>query len=138
MFDNKKNKTLSPSKIDSMPITTILGADITFTGDVKGDSVIRIDGKIDGNVSLKQGIVLGEKAHVKGNINSDYVIIYGNVAGNITCKELIIRKSGIVNGDIQAGSIEIEMGGKYNGKLTMTETAIQAVQEKAKIEQTKT
>ena len=129
MFDSKKNIKLSSSKIDSMPITTVLGADITFTGDVKGDSVIRIDGKIDGNVSIKQGVVLGEKAYIKGDVNSDYVIIYGNATGNITCKELLVRKSGVINGDIQTENIEIEMGGRYNGKLTMTEPVIQ---EKAK------
>ena len=125
MFDSKKNIKLSSSKIDSMPITTVLGADIAFTGDIKGDSIIRIDGKIDGNVSLKQGVVLGEKAYIKGDVNSDYVIIYGNATGNITCKELLVRKSGVINGDIQTESIEIEMGGRYNGKLTMTEPAVE-------------
>ena len=112
-----------------MPITTVLGADIVFTGDIKGDSVVRIDGKIDGSVSIKQGVVLGEKAYIKGDVNSDYVIIYGSVTGNITCKELLVRKNGVINGDIQTENIEIEMGGRYNGKLTMTEPVIQ---EKAK------
>jgi cytoskeletal protein CcmA (bactofilin family) len=124
MFNDKKTKTLSSSKIDTMPITTILGADIVFTGDMKGDSVVRIDGKVKGNVSLKQGIVLGEKAYVEGDINSDHVVVYGNITGNIICKELIIRKCGVVNGDIQTESIEIEMGGRYNGKLSMSEPVL--------------
>lgn len=115
-----------------MPISTVLGADIVFTGDIKGDSVIRIDGKVQGNVSLKKGIVLGEKAHVEGYMESDYVVVYGNTTGNITCKELIIRKNGTVNGDIQTETIEIEMGGKYNGKLSMKEKT-PVLPEKAKI-----
>ena len=117
MFDRKKQ---SASSIDSMPITTVLGADILFTGNIEGDNIIRIDGKIDGNVSLKQGAVIGEKAIVTGDITSDYIVVYGTVTGNITCKELIIRKSGIVNGNINTEVIEIEMGGKYNGTLLMT------------------
>jgi cytoskeletal protein CcmA (bactofilin family) len=129
MFNDKKTKTLSSSKIDTMPITTILGADIVFTGDMQGDSVVRIDGKVKGNVSLKQGVVLGEKAHVEGNINSDHIVIYGSIIGDITCKELIIRKCGVVNGDIQTDTVEIEMGGRYNGKLSMTESVLK---EKAK------
>jgi len=124
MFNSKKNKALSLSKLDSMPITTVLGVDTAFVGDITGDSVIRIDGKVDGNVSIKQGTVLGEKSQVRGNVFSDYVVVYGQVAGNITCKELIIRKSGTVDGDIQTGIVEIEMGGKYNGKLTMTEPVV--------------
>ena len=127
---NDKNKKLSSSKIDTMPITNVLGVDVTLTGDIKGDTVIRVDGKIEGSILLKQGVVLGEKAHLKGDINSDFVVIYGSVIGNITCKELIIRKSGIVNGDIDTEIVEIEMGGKYNGKLTMKEAV--AMTEKPK------
>lgn len=111
-----------------MPITNVLGGDVILTGDIKGDSIIRIDGKIEGNILLKQGVVLGEKAHLKGDINSDFVVIYGNVTGSITSKELIIRKSGVVNGDINTEIIEIEMGGKYNGKLAMKEAAAVVVE----------
>ena len=120
MFDSKKNKKLSSSSLDSMPITTVLGADVVFTGNIEGDSIIRIDGKIAGNVSLKQGVILGEKASVTGDILSEIIVIYGTITGNITCKELIIRKSGTVNGDIKTEIVEIEMGGQYNGKLSMT------------------
>lgn len=122
MFNDKK-KTLSSSKIDSMPISTVFGVDVVVTGDMQGETVIRIDGKVKGNVSFKQGIVLGEKAQIEGNVNSDCIVIYGCVTGNITCKELIVRKSGIINGDIQTEAVEIAMGGKYNGKLAMTEPA---------------
>ena len=133
MFNDKSKKVvLSSSKLDSMPITTVLGPDIVFTGDIKGDSIIRIDGRVDGNVLLKQGVVLGEKAHVKGDVNSDHIVIYGAITGNISCKELTIRKSGVVNGDIQTETIEIEMGGKYNGRLTMTEAIAQVTLEKPK------
>ena len=122
MFDDKKkNKNGSPSKIDSMPISTVIGADIFLKGDIQGESIIRIDGRVDGNISLKNGIVLGEKAHVNGNIESNHVVIYGSITGNITCKELMLKKTGVISGDIDTSVIEIEMGGKYNGKLNMPE-----------------
>ena len=130
MFNDKNNKKLSSSKIDTMPITNVLGVDVMLIGEIKGDSVIRIDGKVEGNILLKQGVVLGEKAQLKGDINSDFVVIYGSATGNITCKELIIRKSGVVNGDIDTEIIEIEMGGKYNGKLTMKEATVGAEKSK--------
>lgn len=124
MFDNDRKKNLvSASKIDSQPIATVIGHDVLLKGDLKGESVIRIDGKIEGNISLVKGIVLGEKAVITGNTQSDSVIIYGTVIGDITCKELIIKKTGTITGNISTTIIEIEMGGKYNGMLNMPKTS---------------
>ena len=134
MFDDskKKNKNASVSKIDSMPISTVIGTDILFKGDMQGDSIIRIDGKVEGNVSLKKGIVLGEKAQVTGNMESDYIVVYGSITGNILCQELMIKKTGVVNGDITTSVIEIEMGGKYNGKLNMSGASSELQRKKEK------
>ena len=134
MFDDskKKNKNASVSKIDSMPISTVIGTDILFKGDMQGDSIIRIDGKIEGNVSLKKGIVLGEKAQVTGNMESDHIVVYGSITGDILCQELMIKKTGVVNGDITTSVIEIEMGGKYNGKLNMSGASSELQRKKEK------
>lgn len=120
MRNNSRKKVRNGvSKLDSMPINTVLGTDIFFKGDIEGESVIRIDGRVEGNVSLKQGIVLGEQAKVRGNIESDHVVVYGHITGNIKSKELMLKSTGVVNGDIATDALEIEMGGKYNGKLEM-------------------
>lgn len=112
-----KNKNSGVSKLDSLPINTVLGTDIKYKGDISGDSIIRIDGKVEGNISLKQGIILGEKAYVEGNMDSDYIILFGHIKGNIKSKEIILKATGIVEGDIQTDALEIEMGSRYNGNL---------------------
>lgn len=83
-----KNRDAGVSKLDSLPINTVLGSDINYKGDISGDSIIRIDGKVKGNISLKQGIILGEKAYVEGNMESDYIILFGHIKGNIKSKEI--------------------------------------------------
>ena len=112
-----KKKDAGVSKLDSLPINTVLGTDINYKGDISGDSIIRIDGKVEGNISLKQGIILGEKAYVEGNMDSDYIILFGHIKGNIKSKEIILKASGTVEGDIQTDALEIEMGCRYNGNL---------------------
>lgn len=116
---NKKKKRVSASMIDTLPISTVIGGDVLFTGDIAGESMIRIEGRVEGNVRLGQGIVLGEKALLKGDLESETVVNYGTVNGNIVCKELVIKSTGVVNGNIHTESIEIEMGGRYNGMLDM-------------------
>ena len=115
--DRYKNRDSGVSKLDSLPINTVLGSDINYKGDISGDSIIRIDGKVEGNISLKQGIILGEKAYVEGNMESDYIILFGHIKGNIKSKEIILKAAGTVEGDITTDALEIEMGCRYNGNL---------------------
>ena len=121
MIKEEKKREAGVSKLDSMRINTIIGNDIVFKGDLHGDSVIRIDGKVEGNISLKQGIILGEKAFVEGNMESDYIILFGHIKGNIKSKEIILKSTGTVEGDIVTDALEIEMGSRYNGNLKISE-----------------
>src|SRR5690606_32438282 len=120
MIKDERRKEAGVSNLDSMPINTIVGNDIVFKGDLFGDSVIRIDGKVEGNISLKQGIILGEKAYVEGNMESDYIILFGHIKGNIKSKEVILKSTCSVQGDIETDALEIEMGSRYSGKLTIS------------------
>ncbi len=118
MIGGKKNKTGS-KKVDQISIETVISENINFKGEITGEGGIRIDAVITGNVSVNPGIILGEKATVNGNVKSDCIIIYGKLNGNVYAKELHIKNTAVINGDITVDSIEIEPGGKYNGTLKM-------------------
>ena len=115
----KKTNKQKFLEINQQEISTIIGEGYTFTGEVQGSSVIRIEGKIIGNVNVDGGVVLGEKGNVDGDITSKTVIIFGIVNGNIKTTQLEIKKTGYVNGDITTDALEIELGALYNGKLNM-------------------
>jgi len=115
----KKNKKQQPLEIKEQEISTIIGEGYIFTGELQGSSVIRIEGKVIGNVSVEGGVVLGEKGIIDGDITTRSAIIYGTVNGNIRSTQLEIKKTGYVNGDIVTDTLEIELGAKYNGKLNM-------------------
>ena len=115
----KKTNKQKFLEINQQEISTIIGEGYTITGEVQGSSVIRIEGKIIGNVNVDGGVVLGEKGNVDGDITSKTVIIFGIVNGNIKTTQLEIKKTGYVNGDITTDTLEIELGALYNGKLNM-------------------
>lgn len=117
MAREERRKENGVSKLDSMPITTVVGTDIVFKGDIHGDGIVRIDGKAEGNITSKQGIILGEKADVEGSLESDNIIIFGHIKGSIKSKELILKSTGSVHGDIESEFLEVEMGSKYDGHL---------------------
>jgi cytoskeletal protein CcmA (bactofilin family) len=120
-----KNK-LQPTEINQQEISAIIGEGYIFTGELRGSSVIRIEGKIIGNVNVEGGVILGEKGIIEGDINTKSAIVHGTVNGNIKTLHLQIKKSGNVSGDISTDTLEIEIGAQYNGKLNMHKQQILA------------
>src|SRR3954453_12962339 len=116
MFTKNKPR---PSGINQQEISTIISEGYVLTGELRGLSVIRIEGKIIGDVNVDGGVILGEKGIIEGDINSKSAIIYGSVNGNIKTTHLEIKKTGTVSGDITTDTLEIEIGAQYNGRLNM-------------------
>jgi cytoskeletal protein CcmA (bactofilin family) len=116
MFKKNNKQSL---EINQEEISTIIGDGYILTGEVQGSSVIRIEGKIIGNVHVDAGVVLGEKGTIEGNIVTKSAIIHGTVNGDIKSTQLEIKKTGFVNGDITTDTVEIELGAQYNGRLVM-------------------
>jgi cytoskeletal protein CcmA (bactofilin family) len=121
----KSNK--QPLEINQQEISTIIGDGYIFTGELQGSTVVRIEGKVIGNVNVTGGVILGETGDIEGDIITDSAIIYGTVNGNIKSSQLEIKKTGQVNGDITTDTLEIELGAQYNGKLNMHRPKQQAV-----------
>lgn len=132
----KKNKNQQQTlEISQNEISTIIGEGFVFIGEVRGTSVIRIEGKIIGNVHVENGVILGEKGNIEGDIHTKSAIIFGTIKGNVKSSQLEIKKTGLINGDISTDTLEIELGAQYNGKLNMrrqqvvSETTVQTTDE---------
>ncbi len=119
MLKGSKKNQKGIAEIDKSPINTVIGAEIVFEGNIIGGQSIKIDGKINGNVTVNNGIILGEKAQVKGDLKSKNIVIYGLVEGNVDCEELMLQNTGKILGDISTRNLQIEKGGKFDGKVEM-------------------
>lgn len=115
----KKSDKDRPLDLGKQEISTLIGEGFHIKGEITGNTVVRIDGKVTGNVNVESGIILGENGVIDGDIVSGSAIIYGTVNGNLSCGQLEIKKSGAVHGDIETDTIEIELGAHFTGKLNM-------------------
>ena len=111
----KKNyKIMSKMATDSYDI--VVGKTSVVDGDISSSGSIRIDGQVNGNITVDGNAIIANESKVTGNINCKRVEISGEVKGNITCKEmLIVYKVGVLKGNINVTSFTIEEGAVFDG-----------------------
>lgn len=101
-------------------VETVLGAGSDFRGQITAKGSIRIDGRIEGNVSSEEAVIIGERGMVKGNISGKTVLISGKVNGNVaSAKRLEITPTGQLQGDIHTPRLVIAEGVIFKGNCDM-------------------
>jgi cytoskeletal protein CcmA (bactofilin family) len=116
-------------------LESFIGQETLFKGEIKTKGTLRLDGKVQGNVEA-DWCVLSDKAHLKGNVTANGIIVGGHIEGNLTAKETVeVRQKGKVVGDISAGRLMVAEGGYVDGKVTMYQSGsklLELNQEKAR------
>ena len=116
---SKKNKI----ELDQQVISTLISEGCLLDGNLKAPAYVRIEGQITGDVTIDEGLILGEKGLIKGNVVTKEMIVYGTVNGNLNVQSLEIRGTGRITGDIKTQVLQVEPGGTHNGKLSMSGSA---------------
>lgn len=105
-----------------MPTQTLIGANMSVSGDIIFAEDARIDGALMGNIRVaeheKATLFIGELARVEGQICSARLIIAGTIVGSIECAErLELRQSARIYGDVAYALIEMDSGAVVDGRL---------------------
>ena len=97
-----------------------LGKHTEWEGDLTFDGTFRIDGTFQGKITSGGTLIVGEEAMINADINVSYIIIQGEVHGNITSDQRVdIHNPGKVFGNIQAPAVVIENGVIFEGTTRM-------------------
>jgi len=95
----------------------VLANDVEIKGSIKFSHDLIIDGKIDGEVHSDGSLTVGENAHIKGEVKTRTVTIFGKIEGNVTVQERCeLKSNAIMVGDIAAGTLAIEEGATFMGQ----------------------
>lgn len=91
-----------------------------FEGKLTFEGCVRVNGKFKGEVFSDGTLMIGESAHVEGQLEVGNVIIHGKVQGDVTAKEKIeMRRPAEVRGNIEARTLVIEEGVIFEGSCRM-------------------
>ena len=92
----------------------------TIKGGISAVGDFRLDGILEGNITLNGKLVVGESGLIKGNIVCQNANIIGRVEGNISVKELLaLNSTANVKGDILINRLSIEPGATFTGTCRM-------------------
>ncbi|NLW10856.1 MAG: polymer-forming cytoskeletal protein, partial [Clostridiaceae bacterium] len=105
-------------------------------GNILCEETVRLSGEIEGNVTsmsievkgatikgdlrMKYTAIFEEGSRLSGNLEAESAVINGSVEGDMRIHgNLRIMSHSRINGDIFAGSLEIDKGAVVNGKVSV-------------------
>jgi cytoskeletal protein CcmA (bactofilin family) len=97
------------------PAPSIIGEDLTITGNVISKGDIQVDGEIQGDVQCGS-LLLGDKSQIIGGAAAEDVLVRGRVVGSIKGLRVTLQAQSHVEGDIYHASLAIEQGAYFEGK----------------------
>jgi len=92
----------------------------SFKGEMEFEDTMRIDGKFNGKIMSKNELIVGESAHIEGDLHVGRIAISGTVIGKIVANERVeIHRNGKVYSDIETPALVIEEGAIFQGNCDM-------------------
>lgn len=112
----KKHK--NPAKGEN----TVIGAGTVINGGITSDAmVVRIDGKVDGEILSKGEIIVGTDGIILGNVDAASVVVGGEIKGNVKATVRLELESGAkLTGDVKTPLLAVSETAVLQGSVSMT------------------
>ena len=93
---------------------------VRLEGTMEISGTLRLEAQVKGTIISSQTLMLGDSAHVEGQIEGNHIMISGRFDGVIFAKGRVeIQPKGIVTGEIHTPCLVIEPGGIFDGQCHM-------------------
>ena len=98
----------------------VIPAKSTFKGEIVVRAGARIAGEMQGNVRCEGLLWIGETGRVKGDISSPYVILEGELEGDIgPSLQVELRSKANMRGNIRTQLLAVADGSFFDGQVNM-------------------
>jgi len=92
----------------------------SFHGELEFEDTMRIDGRFNGKIMSKNELIVGESAHIEGDVHVGRIAISGTIVGKIVAAQSVqIHRNGKVYSDIDTPALIIEEGAIFQGNCVM-------------------
>ena len=124
--DGRTEPTIHSGEESMLPTTrsrtaATIGPSIQISGDVTGNEDLRIDGRVEGTVSLSDNaLTVGKEGQINATVNARAIFVEGRVEGDLKGDvQVVVHGSGNVRGNIAAPRVTLEDGCKFKGSIDM-------------------
>ncbi len=112
--------TTKPSSRTRSPGTdeNVLGSSLRVRGRVNGEGDLRIEGSVEGDITVTGLLSVDSGGTVTGNTQAQAVSIDGTLTGDVEAQgEVSIRKGARVVGNMNGAQISLEEGAAFSGRI---------------------
>ena len=106
-------------------VLSIIAADLKVVGTLSTQGVVKVDGLVEGNIQAERQVLVSKDGEVKGDIESNEVIVGGRIEGSVRATGRVeVQSTATIDGDILTKRILVHEGGEVNGNLRMSESDV--------------
>ncbi len=106
---------------DSGNLNTIIGKGSSIDGTMKVNSTLRVDGRVKGNVTTTDSLVLGKDGVINGEVVVRNAIIGGKLKGKLTASgKVVLETKSVFNGELKTTKLVIDEGAIFEGNCSMS------------------
>lgn len=113
------NAVVSPAPEAALK-PSIISEGAVFDGNLSFNGVLHLDGKYTGNIKADK-ITIGKNGSFNGSFEADAVIVFGELKGDVVCRDLTLNAGSNVCGNISYFSIKVQPGSTVSGELICTQ-----------------
>jgi len=106
--------------VKERPLSALLGKGASWTGDLRFEGRVRIDGTYKGRIYTEDILEVGEGGLIQGEIDAAILVVAGTVEGGVRVRErLQLQSTGLVRGRLDAKLLEVAPGGKIDATVKL-------------------
>jgi cytoskeletal protein CcmA (bactofilin family) len=97
---------------------SVLGRGTRVRGRIQGDGDLRVEGTVEGDVTVSGELLIDEGAEIQGNVDAAVVTINGSITGDVASRGgIVVRASAKVSGNMGSPEVTLEEGAEFSGRI---------------------
>ncbi|MDZ7331874.1 MAG: polymer-forming cytoskeletal protein [candidate division KSB1 bacterium] len=101
-------------------LNTIVGKGSSLEGTLKVENSVRVDGRIKGNLTTTELLVIGKDGEIEGDIIAKNAIIGGRVRGKVSATgKVVLESKAVFLGELKTSRLVIDDGAIFDGRCSM-------------------
>jgi cytoskeletal protein CcmA (bactofilin family) len=122
--DIRVDNGIAPGR-QSSEVVSALGSGMLVTGNIVCAGSMQVQGRVIGDIHAAN-LIIGEGAHVEGNVIALETVIYGFFKGTIHANSVKLQSTAVVDGEILNKSLTIEQNAQFEGVARRLDKPVEA------------